>query len=85
MYDPLNVVASKYLNTTFTLEIISLFPWGYIMATFDPKFKVFWLVKAIRIGQLNQYLGDRSLLPIINSIFEKKEKKDLKEMCYDTL
>ena len=50
MYDPLSEVALRYFNTTFITDSISVFPWGYIMAAFDPKFKVFWLVKAIRIG-----------------------------------
>ena len=43
------------------------------------------MVKAIRIGQLNQYMKDRNLRPFINQLFAKKEKKFLEEMYYDTI
>jgi len=50
LYEPLKDVALRYYSTDFLVDMIALIPWGYILAQFDPKLKVFWIVKAIRIG-----------------------------------
>ena len=49
LYDPLKEVALRYYNTSFIVDLIALIPWGYIMGMFDPKLRVFMLIKAIRI------------------------------------
>ena len=66
LHAPLSEVASGYLNSTFCVDLIAFIPWGYLLAGIDHKLKIFWVVKAIRIGQLNHYMTDRMILPIIN-------------------
>jgi hypothetical protein len=40
------------------------------MTMLDKRLKFFWVIKAIRIGQLNYYLRDRIIQPFIRSFFE---------------
>jgi hypothetical protein len=50
--------------------MISYIPWGWFMTMLDKRLKFFWVIKAIRIGQLNYYLRDRIIQPFIRSFFE---------------
>ena len=86
LYDPLSEVATRYLHSDFCIELIAFIPWGYLLGLIDHKLKIFWLVKAIRIGQLNHYMKDRSILPIINYQIDKYEKKFLEDKdMYDDI
>ena len=79
LYDPLRTVALNYYRGELLVDLIAFLPWGYMLVGFDPKLKVFWLIKAIRIAQLNKYIKDRALLPVINKWLENKEKKYLED------
>mmetsp|Transcript_18773 Transcript_18773/g.28885 ORF Transcript_18773/g.28885 Transcript_18773/m.28885 type:complete len:173 (-) Transcript_18773:2807-3325(-) len=61
--EPLEVVATRYLNSGFLIDLIAFIPWGYIMGTVDPRLKFFWVVKALRIRLLNHYLSNKVILP----------------------
>ena len=75
------------MHGEFLVNLICLIPWGYLLAFIDHKLKVFWLIKELRIGQLNDYMADKKILPIINTIIVSQQKKflDDKEMYYDII
>lgn len=74
---PVEEVALEYLRTNFWYDFISFLPLGYIAVLIDHKLSFFWVIKAIRIRQLNEYLKDRMLIPIINKFIENKQRKSL--------
>ena len=52
--------------------MISFLPIGYFGGLINKELSFLWFLKAVRIRQLNEYLKDRMLLPIINKYFEYK-------------
>jgi len=85
--DPLSEVATSYLNCTFCIDLIAFIPWGYLLASIDYKMKIFWVIKAIRIGKLNHYMTDRMILPIINQQIYRMERQVLldERKAHDTI
>jgi len=72
-YEPLEEVAYKYFSNKFSIDVLAFLPIGWLMAVaIDSRLKFFWVLKAIRIGQMNYYLRDRMLIPVINSYIEMK-------------
>ena len=64
--EPLADIALRNLySSAFKFDMIALIPWGYFMGMLDSKNKYFWVIKAIRIGQLNYYLRDKMIMPMI--------------------
>ena len=53
---PLEMVAVNYLKTDFIIDLIVLIPFGGILSLFDKRFEIFWLIKAIRIKDLHNYV-----------------------------
>ena len=49
-HDPMKEIATRYFCSTFIIDMIALIPWGYILSFIDYKFRVFWVLKIIRIG-----------------------------------
>lgn len=79
---PLEEVALEYLRTNFKYDFISFLPLGYFAVLIDHKLSFFWVIKAIRIRQLNEYLKDRMLIPIINKFIENKQRKSFMSEKY---
>ena len=75
--DPLSVTTKNYLHKRFLIDLLALLPIGLVAQIIDDRLGFLWVLKAIRIGQLNQLLKDRMLSPIINRVIEKKQKKFL--------
>ena len=67
------MVAVQYLKTDFLTDLIVFLPLGGIMSLYDKRFEMFWLIKAIRIKDLQHYLSIRQFQPIINSFIEFKQ------------
>lgn len=64
--EPLEDIAVRNLNSSsFKFDMLAFIPWGYFMTKVNPRNKYFWVVKAIRIGQLNYYLRDKMIMPMI--------------------
>ena len=73
--EPLGDIAVRNLHSSsFKFDMIALIPWGYFMNLADSKNKYFWVIKAIRIGQLNYYLRDKMIMPMIRQYIEYKQK-----------
>ena len=72
------MVALNYLRTNFFYDIISFLPLGYFGYLIGGETLEFlWFLKAFRIRQLNEYLKDRMLVPIISKYIEHKQRKYL--------
>jgi hypothetical protein len=70
------VVATNYLYSTyFKMDLISFIPWGLIGTAFDERLKFLWVVKALRISNLNYYMQDKRIMPIIDYFIQTKQKK----------
>ena len=63
--EPVSKIAERYFKGTFALDLIVFLPIGYFATMIDVKLKIFWLIKAIRIRNLNHYISDRVLQPIV--------------------
>ena len=72
------MVAVEYLKTEFLTDLVVFLPLGGILSLYDKRFEIFWLIKAIRIKDLHNYLGIRQFQPIINSFIEFKQQYTLK-------
>ena len=54
---PLETVAVEYLKTEFLTDLIVILPLGGLMSLYDQRLEIFWLIKAIRIKDLYNYLN----------------------------
>ena len=54
------VIISKYMRGNFVTDVLAFLPLGYMFEFVDHKFKILWLIKALRIKELHGYLGKRS-------------------------
>ena len=54
------VIISKYMRGNFVTDVLAFLPLGYMFEFIDHKFKILWLIKALRIKELHGYLGKRS-------------------------
>lgn len=71
--ESLEVVSSKYLTSRkLKLDIVAFLPIGWFFTRYDARLKFFWIIKALRLGQLNYYMRDRLINPIIKGFIEKK-------------
>jgi hypothetical protein len=59
-------VIFNYLRGMFIIDVLAFLPLGYMFQSYDERFKVIWLIKALRIKELHGYLSKRSFQPIIN-------------------
>ena len=66
------MVALNYLKTDFSYDLISFLPLGYLGFLISEQLSFLWFLKAFRIRQLNEYLKDRMVVPIISKYFEHK-------------
>lgn len=71
--ESLETVSSNYLRGKFLIDLIALLPLGAMFTHIDERFKVLWLVKAIRIKELHQYLSKKSFQPVINHYIQYKQ------------
>lgn len=63
--EPLENVSFNYFKGGFTKDLLVLLPLGWIFSFADERFKILWLVKAIRIKTLHHSLSKRSFEPFI--------------------
>jgi hypothetical protein len=68
---PLETVSSNYLRGRFLVDLIAFLPLGS-MTLIDERLKILWLIKAIRIRELNKILEYRNMRPIMVSYIEHK-------------
>lgn len=61
------MIISRYIRGNFVTDVLAFLPLGYMFEFIDEKFKILWLIKALRIKELHGYLGKRSFQPIINA------------------
>ena len=74
--DPLGEIAVRNLHSSsFKFDMVALIPWGYFMTKVNDKNKYFWVVKAIRIGQLNYYLRDKMIMPMIRQYIQFRQRE----------
>ena len=72
----MEVVAANYFASTyFKLDLISFIPWGLFGALVDERLKFTWVIKALRIHNLNYYMQDKMIMPIIDYYIESKQRK----------
>jgi hypothetical protein len=72
--EALGDIALRNLNSSaFKFDMVALMPWGSIMCLFDARNKYFWAIKAIRIGQLNYYLRDKMIMPMIREYIQYRQ------------
>jgi len=64
--EPQELIVSKYMRGSFIIDLLTFLPLGYTLEFYDHRFKILWLIKALRIKELHGYLGKRSFAPIIN-------------------
>ena len=65
--ETLDVVATNYYYSTyFKMDLISFIPWGLFGTMFDRRLKFLWVVKALRIDNLNYYMQDKMIMPMID-------------------
>ena len=70
------------------IDLMAFLPFGFMANLLgEEHIKFLWVIKAIRISQLNYYLRDHLLNPLINQYVARKQKKYLDDpkMRNDTL
>ena len=69
------MVSERYFKGGFALDLLIFLPIGYFMSLIDSKLKFFWVLKAIRIAKMNQYVSNRKIIPLIVKYIDKKQKR----------
>ena len=67
---PLEQVAYQYLMDEFFLDLLAFLPLGYIFSIIDERFKILWVLKAIRTRELRYYLSKKFFDQFINIYIE---------------
>ena len=79
-FEPLEIVATNYLkSSSFKIDLIAFIPWGILFGLIDQRLIFMWVIKAIRIFQLNSRFTDRQILPIINRLIVSRQLVYLKD------
>ena len=76
MAQKLSVVAERYFKGEFIVDLIILIPFG-MLEFINPKLKVLWLVKDIRLKDLSIYISKGYINPIINNFIKYRQNKAL--------
>lgn len=53
-HENLSTIATLYFKNGFLKDIINFLPLGYIFSIIDNRLKFFWLIKIIRVSNLNR-------------------------------
>lgn len=53
-HESLSTIATFYFKNGFIKDFINFLPLGYIFSIIDNRLKFFWLVKIIRVSNLNR-------------------------------
>lgn len=62
----------RYLQGRFFMDLIVLLPMGLIMSfAVDSKLRFFWMIKGLRVIDLNYYISDKFWAPFIRNAFTK--------------
>ena len=61
------------------MDLIVFLPIGYFATLIDSRLKIFYLIKAFRIKNLNHYISDRVLQPIVVNQITRLEKMALND------
>lgn len=64
--EALETIALNYFRTNFFLDLLLVFPVGYVMSLFDRRTKFLWIIKAFRVKHINSYLNDSYIKPIVS-------------------
>ena len=86
-FDKLEFIAKNYFYNKFIIDFIAFLPIGYFFTQIDQKLKFFWVIKTLRIRNLNHQISDTQITPIVNDFIKSLQKTALNdpEMRKDTL
>ena len=83
---PLEQVATEYLQSGFLIDLLAFIPFGLVFSyMFNDAFRVFWVMKLIRLKDLYFYTSMAFFQPMIDFHIERKQKAKLddKEKRYE--
>ena len=75
--EPVEEISYRYFAGEFAGDLIVLIPWGYMFTYFNPRLKITWLVKAVRIKNMLHLMSNKVILGPVNSYIEYLQTKCL--------
>lgn len=61
-FDTLIYIATTYFKNRFPKDLITFIPFGFF-SFLDNRLKFLWVIKTLRIGNLNHQISDRVIMP----------------------